>query len=112
MINIRKSEPMGSRPCRYSLSLQDDSVFADFDINKNGNLYLVRISFDGYGCCYPDSKIAIGGINQKQSKRLIQLIESDNLNTTEASSILSSYLAENKSTLWEDALIEHELIKL
>lgn len=109
-MNIRKFEPMETRPCHYCLALQDDSVFADFDINENENLFLVRISFDGYGCCHPSSKIRIGEINKKQSKRLIKLIESEEFKTTEASEIISNYLTENKSALWEDALIKHGLI--
>ena len=39
-----------TRPCRYCLGLQDDSVFADFDIDNKGQAFLFRISFDGIGC--------------------------------------------------------------
>lgn len=38
-----------SRPCDYCFSLLDGSVFVDFEI-KDALSYLVRISFDGYGC--------------------------------------------------------------
>jgi hypothetical protein len=41
---------MPSRPCRICFSLQGGAVFADFDVDADERLYLVRISFDGYGC--------------------------------------------------------------
>ncbi len=42
---------MKTRACNYCFSLQGGNVFADFNIDNNQCLYLVRISFDGYGCC-------------------------------------------------------------
>ena len=44
------------------------------------------------------------------SKRLIKLIEGNHLEQTEASNIRSQYLKDNKESLWEDALRDHELI--
>jgi len=32
MLDIRTSEHGQTRPCKYSLAMQDDSVFADFDL--------------------------------------------------------------------------------
>lgn len=101
---------MPTRPCRYCLALQDDSVFADFELDENGCLYLVRISFDGYGCCEPDSKTKLGRLNREQSKLLIELIEANNFKKPTASQILSEYLKENRKFLWEDALSDHGLI--
>lgn len=109
-IHIRSFKPMLNRPCRYCLALQDDSVFADFDVDQNGSLYLVRISFDGYGCCTPDSKVEVGRIEVAISKRLIFQIEASNFEGVEASKMLSEYFYENKQLLWEDALLEHGLI--
>jgi len=101
---------MPTRPCRYCLALQDDSVFADFDVSENGCLYIVRISYDGYGCCHPEENNKPGVLGSEMSKRLIELIERNNLEQTEASNILSRYLKDNKESLWEDALRDHELI--
>jgi hypothetical protein len=39
-----------TRPCRFCLSLQGASVFADFDVDADGRVFAVRVSFDGYGC--------------------------------------------------------------
>ena len=110
MMQIRNFELMPTRPCRFCLALQDDSVFADFDVDHNGCLYLVRISFDGYGCCELESKTEIGKIDSKKSKSLIRLIEANEFETPQASRILSEYFSENRKLLWEDALEEHRLI--
>src|SRR5262245_65111891 len=51
LMSLRISSPLPARPCRFSLGLQDDSVFADFDVDADGYVFLRRISFDGHGCC-------------------------------------------------------------
>ena len=107
-MDIRKSEVMPSRLCSYCLALQDDSVFADFEIDEAECLYLVRISFDGFGCCKPTP--GIGKIDPMNSEYLVKAIETDNFSLPKVSEILSSYFRQNKSYLWQDALIEHELI--
>lgn len=107
-MDIRKSEVMPSRLCSYCLALQDDSVFADFEIDEVNCLYLVRISFDGFGCCEP--KPGIGKIDSMSSEYLVSAIENNNFASPKVSEILSSYFRQNKSCLWQDALLEHELI--
>ena len=83
-------------------------MFADFDINQNGCLYLVRISFDGYGCC--DAGAEISALEDEESSQLAQSIKSGNVETPEVEKILKNYLRKNKDALWEDALRHHELI--
>jgi hypothetical protein len=110
MMQIRNFEPMPTRPCQYCLALQDDSVFSDFDVDQDGCLYLVRISFDGYGCLEIDSKTEIGKIDSENSKNLVGLIKENKLETPEASRILKEYFYKNRELLWEDALEDHCLI--
>ncbi|MDX5995372.1 hypothetical protein [Ectopseudomonas alcaliphila] len=107
-MDIRIFEPMSTRPCKYCLALQDDAVFADFQINETGKLYLVRISYDGYGCCEPE--IRIMGIEITNTNQLISAIESNNLNTQAVTEILSGYFRAHKGMLWENALLEYKLI--
>lgn len=107
-MDIRNFEPMPTRPCKYCLALQDGAVFADFRMNENGTLYLVRISYDGYGCCEPETKV--GEIELTNSKQLASAIENDNLRSPEVTAILTSYFRAHKDALWEDALLEHGLI--
>ena len=109
-MQIRNFEPMPTRPCKYCLALQDDSVFVDLNITENGCLYIVRISFDGYGCCYPDPEIGIGKIGFEESALLISIIENGSFHEPKASEILIRYFKENEATLWRDALKDHELI--
>lgn len=109
-IQIRLADLMSSRPCHYRFALQDDSVFADFDIDQNDCLYLVRISFDGYGCCRVETDNGIGRIESKRSNYLIKHIQTDYSTDHEASKILMEYFNANKKWLWEDALKKHGLI--
>ena len=109
-IQIRSFDPMPTRPCRYCLAMQDDSVFVDFDIDDNGCLYIIRISYDGYGCCHPKNNGTLGVMGGETTKHFIKLIEGNDLNKTEASTILSQHLKQNKEVIWEDALRDHGLI--
>jgi hypothetical protein len=109
-IQIRSYQSMPTRPCHLGLALQDDSVFADFDKDEEGCLYLVRISFDGYGCCYPDKSIEVGKISSDKSARLIKHIERSDLEHPELSEIVQSYLFAVREAIWKDALKHHGLI--
>ena len=108
-IEIRKVDDMpSSRPSRYCLGLQDDSVFADFDIDDEGRIFLIRISFDGYGCC--ETAEFARTMSPQDSRDFITLIEDNRANSLEMRSILSGFLKENSDVIWEDALLDHELI--
>jgi hypothetical protein len=107
---IRICPPMPSRPCKYCLSLQDDSVFADFDFDADGCLYLVRISYDGYGCCSLSNQNGISKLSKEKTQKIISYIESDSSQLTQVVQILERYFRENKAVLWEDALKDHGLI--
>ena len=97
-----------SRPCRYCLGLQDDSVFADFDVDSNGHVFLVRISFDGYGCCNTAGRVSTMSLDM--SERLICLVDANDVASGELAAILSEYLRENCDVMWKDALDDHGLL--
>lgn len=101
---------MPSRPCRYCLALQDDSIFADFNVDGNGCLYLVRISYDGYGCNNLDPQNEVTKIKKGNSAWLIMQLDTNNIESSVATKILKDYFKENSELLWEDALKEYELI--
>ncbi|CAN5425989.1 hypothetical protein BH18ACI3_BH18ACI3_15180 [soil metagenome] len=108
-IDIRKVSPiLPRRPCRYCLSLQDDSVFADFDVDGEGCVLLVRISFDGFGCCYTAEKIR--SMSSEISRTWIDLVEADDTRAEVMSTILSQYFLANSDVIWKDALEEHHLV--
>ncbi|SRR6185312_5341044 len=98
-----------TRPCRFCLCLQGGSVFADFDVDSEGRAHIVRISFDGYGCCATAGKVS--RLSIEDSRALIEGIDSDEVNCDEVSRILYRYLDQNKDVIWRDALAEHELLK-
>ena len=105
---IRKVDDMpASRPSRYCLALQDDSVFADFDTDERGRVYLLRISFDGFGCC---DTSAASHMSADTSARFVRLLENGGIKTQELASILENYFRENEGVVWKDALKEHGLL--
>ena len=98
---------MPTRPCRYCLSLQGGAVFADFDV-EDDRAYLVRVSFDGYGCCEIDDTLR--PMSAEHSRKFIEMIESNNITQVEMSTILINYFEKNADVIWKDALTEHSLL--
>ena len=98
-----------SRPCRFCLCLQGGSVFADFNNDSDGRVFLVRISFDGYGCCETESKVARMAL--EESDTLVKLVNTDDVNRDEIREILYRYFDQNQNVIWRDTLVEHELLK-
>ena len=99
-----------TRPCKFCLSLQGGSVFADFDVDETGRGYIVRISFDGYGCCHPDFGSDAGRMSKQDTDALLDAVAHDKVDTKTVTGILSEYLATYQEQMWSDALIEHDLI--
>lgn len=99
----------GTRPCSFCLCLQGGSVFADFNIDSDGRGYLVRISFDGYGCCTTDARVT--RLPLDESHTLVKRIDTDDVDRDEIREILYRYFDQNKNVIWRDALVEHELLK-
>ncbi len=98
-----------TRPCCFCLCLQGGSVFADFNIDSDGRVYLVRISFDGYGCFATDGKVARMPLDE--SHTLVNLVNIDDVNRAEVREFLYRYFDKNQDVIWRDALAEHELLK-
>ena len=100
---------MKGRSCNYSLAMQDDGVFADFNLLANGCLRLVRISFDGFGYCSTEYADEMGVVNERDSEKIISAHNKDRFDKS-ILNIISNYLSENSKYLWGDALECHELI--
>ena len=99
-----------TRPCKFCFSLQGGSVFADFDVDKSGQAYIVRISYDGYGCCHPDFGSDAGRMSKQDTDILLDAVAHDKVDTATVAGILSEYLTTYQEAMWSDALLEHELI--
>jgi len=108
-IEARLAEVMSTRPCAFRLALQDDSVFADFDVDDNSQIYAVRISFDGYGCCRTTD--AIGKMTSAHSFQLLDMVHQDELDIERLDEILRQYFEENKHIIWANALEDHGLLQ-
>lgn len=101
---------MPFRPCQLCLVLQDDSVFADFDIDDAGRLFLVRISFDGYGCCEPAWVGPAMAMSVDDSRGLLGMAQRGELGDPRAAAILRGYFVACGDAVWRDALRVHGLI--
>jgi len=80
-------------------------VFADFDVDTDGRVFAVRVSFDGYGCC----RLAeVGRMSARDSEALLAMVERGVLD--DAAPILRAYFQANRDVIWSDALEEHGLV--
>ena len=108
VMSISLYPPMPTRPCRFCLCLQDGAVFADFDVDAQGRVFAVRVSFDGYGCCTtPES---VGRMTAQDSQALLAMVAAGLLDVDAADRVLSQYFEENRQVIWEDALRDHGLL--
>lgn len=97
---------MPSRPCRFCLSLQGGSVFADFDVDDDGHVFLQRISFDGYGCCCGEFK----KMSIDDSRILLSAVKRGAVGVPKIEALLHTYFQENADVIWRDAMTTHELL--
>ena len=103
--SIHKCEPT-PRPCLYCLCFNGSCVFADFDLDDD-RLFIVRISFDGYGCYKIDDRS--WSINAEDSSRMIDWIESGDVDHDEMRAVLTEYIRRRKTTIFDDALVYNEM---
>ena len=99
---------MPSRPCTFCLSLQECSVFADFDTDDDDHVLLLRISFDCFGCCSVDGMATT--MNSTDSKTILDAVAKNHCETQEVRDIIRRYFKANAHIIWEDALRYHELL--
>jgi hypothetical protein len=97
-----------SRPAYVCLGLQGHSVFVDFDLDSEGRLYLVRISFDGYGCCTAPAEI--GRFSKTDSQTLVAMRAGRYVPPEQIEPILRAYFQQHRDLLWPDALERHGLL--
>ncbi len=88
---------MEGRPCCFCLFLQDSSVFADFDVDKDTHVFLRRISFDGFGCC---SAKTILRMPPADSRTLLDSVARRAVDDPKVELILRTYFRENADRLW------------
>ena len=109
-MQIRVAEPIETRQCEFSLGLQGDSVFADFNLDENSLIYLARISFDGYGSCYPSWEREPLKIGPSESRLLLRAVRENSFENKDVGKVLKAYFIRCGDAIWDDALRRHELI--
>jgi hypothetical protein len=82
--------------------------FSDFNIDTDGRVYLVRISFDGYGCCRMERDVERLSLNE--SLELVKRVDVNEVNCDVVRDILQRYFERMKHVIWEDALLVHGLL--
>lgn len=88
-----------SRPSSFCFSLFDGSVFVDF-AKKGGLLYLLRISFDGFGCCSIQ-----GGSNplgKEHAKAFLKIVRGGMKDKTELLGLIKTAIRLNRPLLGAD----------
>ena len=94
-----------TRPCDFVLST-DDCIFADF-VKQDGAVKLLRISFDGHGCCDCTN---VNVMDKNDAKELLAWVNARVISDQDrCRRIIARYCTQNKEVIWEDALKEYEL---
>lgn len=99
---------MPTRPCSFCLSLQGGGVFADFDTDAAGVVFLCRISFDGFGCCKVNPSVT--KMSSDDSRLILGAIAGGELQSVQVEETLRRYFQANKGGIWSDALSAHDLL--
>lgn len=106
--SITWSSMPNSRPADSYISYADGSVFMDFG-HEYDIVRLVRISFDGYGCCDLDRDTIIP-MNSQDSSEFLSMYSAWTLDQSKMRDILRRTIEDNKSSIWNDALREYHLL--
>jgi hypothetical protein len=99
-----------SRKADFHLGCFNGSVFLDFMYTTEKRIKLIRISFDGYGCCELENSAKC--INDQLSKNFRIEIQKDNLDQERLINIVSELIRLNKDNIWKDALDDYNLLQL
>ena len=108
-LDFFKTSMPSTRKADYYLGCLDSSVFIDFNRTQDNLISLVRISFDGYGCCNLDENGL--SLNLNDSVEFIMEMENDNLNQENISRLVKEIIKVNKDHIWMDAIQEYGLIE-
>lgn len=97
-----------TRKADFYLGCLDGSVFIDFNLNKNNEIYLQRISFDGYGCCEIENSKAL---DYRDSIKFVEEINKETIDQKTIEQLVRRLIEINSEQIWTDALEEYELLE-
>ncbi len=98
-----------TRPADFYLGCLNGSVFIDFNKTGNDQIVLVRISFDGYGCCNLKKEVEL--LNEEDSGLFIKEMNKESLNQEAITVLVKKSIEMNKKHIWIDALEKYGLIE-
>merc|ERR1712176_383381 len=94
------------RECNFQLCT-GDCIYADFFADDDSAVKLLRISFDGYGCCDCTN---VNMMDENDAKELLAWVNARRISDQDrCDKIMARYCTQNKEVIWEDALKEYEL---
>src|ERR1017187_10255993 len=96
-----------SRPADYYIGCLDGCIFMVFD-NCNAHICLVRISFDGYGCCELGDKSI--PMDEADSITFKEMMETQEIDQSRLTTLVTKTILNNRNLICEDALNEYALI--
>ena len=102
--------PTGTRPCSFTLALADDSVFADFDVDADGRISLLRVSFDGYGVWRSAAGPRATRMDGSDAAALQRARAEGALDSDAVRTLLRRYFHANRGRIWSDALEAYGLL--
>ncbi len=97
-----------SRPADFYLGFDEGSVFLDFGNIEKNRIRLIRISFDGYGCCELGSRAE--PLTAGDSMLFKEIIQSGISDQALLLTIVKRVLKLNANLIWQDALEQCGLI--
>lgn len=97
-----------TRLAGYYLSCLNSSVFIDFDCTSEQRITLVRISFDGYGCCGLKKAKTL---NAEDSMEFTEEIEKEELDQVAIERLVKKIIWINRDQVWNDALEQYGLLE-
>lgn len=97
-----------SRPADYYLCFNDGCVFIDYNNCGFNKIRLIRISFDGYGCCELNNLTE--PMTEEESTLFKHIIQNNIPDQAELRTLVKSDLHRNIELHWQDALEEHRLL--
>jgi len=107
--NFYKTTMPETRKAEYFLGCLGGSVFMDFCTSNVNEVYLKRISFDGYGCC--ELQNFDNKLDHIDSEKLIQEINKESINQDIVEYLVKKLIKINVIQIWKDALEEYNLIE-
>lgn len=97
-----------TRKADFYLGCLDSSVFIDFNLNNNNQIYLQRISFDGYGCCEVKNSETL---DYRDSLKFVEEMNRETIDQKTIEQLVKRLIKINSEQIWADALEEYKLIE-